>query len=750
LFCILVWMFAVEGNAQTPAIDWRTMPDTAYLPDQLQIKFTPQACRYFSSGDLPVEGRSGFGLPAVDSIWQYYGFLSYRKLVDIPLNLTKNPLLPEETDVLRWVRIQLPSAKMLKPALEALEALQLWIEKAEPVYRVALHEVPGVPFFEAQWLPDDSLFARQWHYHNLGQTGGLPDADIDLPEAWEIEKGHASVIVGVMDNGIDTNHLDLRPGLSPLRGYNFYNNRKELIPGNHGNHTAGTIGARNNNVLFVSGIAGGDGTQGSGVRLVSCQIFGVPNGSGGIENAFVWSAQNGVAISSNSWGYIQPGAYNESVLEAIDFFIENGGGTSLKNGLVIFSGGNSGDYSERWPGVYHKVIGVSGTNHSDVKSWFSTYHEKLDIAAPGGELNTSSGGPLVNGGRQGILSTIVQTASGGTGYLQGTSMAAPHVSGVAALAASHGRGRLSADDVKSILLTQTDEIDSYQDFIYRGKMGTGRLNAFKALKVTEQWVMQPVVEAPALFTASAQCNEILLGWNKFSPNDEVMVAVSTETNRGGLFGIPKGNYNTGDSILGGGRVVYKGAASQFIYNSTVEGATFYFKIWTVQSGAYSMGIIPNNPVTIGSSVANFEVTVNCFESAAISWQFASGCTNTEVMIAFSHSNDFGEPSGAYNIGDALGNATVIYAGNGQQFTHLLPAGADTQQLFYRIWPVKPGQVYGQYLSFEAATPAALKRAFTRNMGSDFILAGWEKMNALPVMFWWLGTQQGKLPNPKAT
>lgn len=652
----------------------------------------------------------------------------FQKLISIPIQPSKTGLDPLTTPVLRWIRVKLSSPKLLGPALERLAALREWVEVAEPVYRVELHGDDETPFFEGQWFPDDSLFVRQWHYHNTGQTGGTIDADIDLPEAWTIEKGHPSVVVGVLDNGIDTTHADLRGSLSPLRGYNFYNNQPELVPGNHGNHTSGTIAARNNNTAWVSGIAGGDGTAGSGVRLVSCQVFGVPSGSGGIENAFFWSAQNGVAISSNSWGYTQPGAFNQSVLDAIDFFIENGGGTVLKKGLVIFSGGNGNDYAQRWPGAYSKVIGVTATNHNDVRAWYSTYHEVLDIAAPGGETNTSSGGPVVNGGRQGILSTIVQ-AAGGVGYQQGSSMAAPHVSGVAALVASHGRGRLSADDVKSLLLTQTDEMDSKQDGLFRGRMGTGRLNAYKALQLTQQLMQQPVVQPPTQLGARVVCNEIELTWNKNNPGDRVMVAVSTEARRGGLFGIPQGSYTAGDTLLGGGRIIYTGTAGSFVYTAAQEGLTYYFKIWTIgPSGNYSMGIVPAGAVTVSSSLTWFDAAVQCYEHADLSWQYGAGCPRSAVLIAFNTSNDFGTPSGVYNPGDALGNARVIFSGTAQTYLHLLPPAGDSAALYYRIWPVKSNGSYGEPLSVQAHTPAALVRAYAGSTGTQSVQTNWEKQD----------------------
>lgn len=721
-----VWVCCIlMAQAQAPRLDWRTMPDSAFLPEMLQIRLTPAAFQQFGGRELPNIGSNGFGLPQLDSIWHVFGFASYQRLVDIPLQTFKIPLLPEENNVLRWVRIQLPNKKVLKPALEALEKCSSLVEYVEPVYRTETHHMAGVPFFNDPWIPNDSLFNRQWHYHNVGQTGGLVDADIDLPEAWQIEKGHPSVIVAVMDNGLDTLHPDLRPMLSPLRGYNFYAGNNLLVPGNHGNHVGGTIAARTNNTYDVSGIAGGDGSNGSGARLVSCQIFGVPNGSGGVENAFVWSAQNGVAISNNSWGYTVAGSYNQSVIDAIDFFIENGGGNVLRKGLVIFSAGNSSDYAERWPAVYHKVIGVTATNHRDVKAWYSTFHERMDIAAPGGEMNDFSGGPLVDNGRRGILSTVT-LPNGATGYQQGTSMAAPHVSGVAALIASHGRGRLSADDVKSILLTQSDEIDTYQAPMHRKRMGSGRLNAYKALQLTQSLMQLPEIAPPNFLQAKPVCGNILLSWQKHSPFDEVLIAVSTNADRGGLFGIPAGNLLLGDSLPGGGRVVYRGSASEFTFSAAVEGTSYYFKAWTVGASSYSLGVVPVSPVVPLSSVDEVKVAVDCFTQANLNWTFADGCSNTRVLIAFNTINDFGIPVGDYLPGDALGTANIIYQGNGTSFVHMLPMLPDSANLYYRVWAIKPEGLYTAPKMATSYTPAAIRSASAKNTLPTSVLTGWEK------------------------
>lgn len=722
LFCVT----APGLYAQNYGAMYHSAPASSYMPDVLQIRLTPAALQLLPNQNIPSQGNDLKAIPELAALWNQFSFISYKSVVTIPLRSEKGGLHPSENKVLRWVKIQLANPKALLPALDALQGLREWVEVAEPVYRVELYDDEKLPFFEAQWFPNDTMFARQWHYHNTGQTGGTPDADIDLPEAWAIERGHPEVVVAVMDNGVDTMHGDLRANLAAKRGYNFYNGQPQLVAGNHGNHTSGTIGAVNQNVSWVSGIAGGDGLPNSGIRLLSCQIFGVPAGSGGIEDAFVWSAQNGSAISSNSWGYVQPGMYNQSVLDAIDFFIDNGGGSVLRNGLVIFSGGNGGDYAQRWPGVYSRVIGVTATNHNDKKAWYSTYHENLDIAAPGGELNSFSGGPLVNGGRGGILSTIVQSA-GATGYMQGTSMAAPQVSGVAALVVSHGRGRLSADDVKSILLTQVDPINNLQDAFFQNRMGTGRLNAYKSVAKVQAMMSAPALMPPAQVRAQKVCNTILLNWQKNPATQNVLVAVSTNHARGGLFGIPSGNYAAGDSLPGGGLVIYRGGASSFQFSQPKEGVNYYFKVWSADAaGNYSMGIVTYPPIEGTSVIDTFMAKVNCYNTTALSWIPLEGCVSPKVLIAFNTTNNFGNPSGNYVPGAKLGASTVLYRGNAAEFLHTLSVQKDSVSLWYKLWPVFEDGSYGLPHTVEAFTPAALTSAYPLDIDTATIIVGWQR------------------------
>lgn len=722
LICGVICTTKVWG--QHIRCDWRTAPANAYAPDKIQVRFSAE---FFNRvGTLPDAGAAMFGIQELDSIFKRYGIKEYQKVVSGPQGPSKPIQTPQQQPVFRWVKFSINHAKLLKPMLEVLEQQKYWVEIAEPVYHIELYKDDN-PMFAEEWLPNDTLFKAQWHYHNTGQTGGTPDADIDMPEAWAIEKGHPSVVVAIMDNGLDTTHPDLRPNLWPRRGYNFVNNQAALIPGNHGNHVAGTIGAVSNNTTHVAGVAGGDGTTGTGIRLMSCQIFSASGNGGGVETALVYSADNGAAISHNSWGFSQPGVFNQSVLDAIDYFIENGGGGIMDKGLVIFSGGNRNEYTQFWPGVYHRVIGVSATTHRDTKAWYSTFHEKLDIAAPGGETNTTSGGSLVDGGRMGILSTIT-VANGSVGYQQGTSMAAPHVTGVAALIISQARGRVSADDVKSYLLLYTDPIEPLLSAQVKGRMGTGRLNAFNSIERTAAYVANTEVAAPANFAFTPLCDGVRLEWQNINPDFDVVLAVSSDFDKGGLFGIPSGNLAAGQLLPGGGRILYKGKAQSFDFKQAFPDSVYFFKIWTVNpQNRYSYGVVLPKGYAQSPALTNFAATGNCFSQINLTWSAQVGCPVPDVLIAVSNNNNFTEPNGQETVGSNLGpDATIIFKGNGSAFVYNPSNFPDAQNMVFRIWPYLSVGRLGTPITQNVTFPAAVTSFASSNSTISSIELNWAK------------------------
>ena len=372
---------------------------------------------------------------------------------------------------------------------------------------------------------DDPLLPQQWHYENDG-TVGDEGIDIDLFNAWTKTTGNSKVIVSVVDGGIDVNHEDIKdnlwineaelngePGVDDdgngyvddVNGYNFVYNGS-LTSHEHGTHVAGTISAVNNNGIGVAGVAGGDGT-GNGVRLMSCQIYDNRGGSGNTAAAIVYGADNGAIISQNSWGYTQPGFYEPEVYDAIKYFIAEAGryeGSPMKGGVVICAAGNTGKNEEHYPGAFPEVIAVGASGPTGYPAPYSTHGDWVDLTAPGGDQ-------AYYGVEGGVLSTL---PSNEYGFLQGTSMACPHASGVAALIASRfGGDKFTSSEIRKILISSTTP------FIYdsEGVMGSGDLNAATALIENEFKAPDAITDLSA---NEVFHNEVRLQWTVPKDDDD--------------------------------------------------------------------------------------------------------------------------------------------------------------------------------------------------------------------------------------
>lgn len=251
---------------------------------------------------------------------------------------------------------------------------------------------------------NDPYLSAQWHYNNNGSIkNSVKNADMGLYSAWKLETGKPNVIVSIVDGGIDVTHEDLvdnlwvnelelngEPGvdddgngyIDDVYGFNFVKNYGQIDIDNygHGTHVAGTVAARNNNGIGVAGVAGGDGTPESGVRLMSCQIFRNEGEGGNSSAAIKYGADNGAVISQNSWGYDDPGPgyIPRSLKEAIDYFIKYAGcdnegnqlpNSPMKGGVVIFAAGNDGKDYLAYPGAYEPTIAVSSMSPSWEKAY---------------------------------------------------------------------------------------------------------------------------------------------------------------------------------------------------------------------------------------------------------------------------------------------------------------------------------------------------------------------------------------------
>lgn len=359
-------------------------------------------------------------------------------------------------------------------------------EKVLAPYAVQAY-TPGISTRDV--LPfNDPMLNDQWHYNNTGQSG-FADADINLFEAWTQTTGANNIVVSIHDQGVDVNHNDLKANvwvnqaefngvanvdddgngyIDDINGYNFEKNKGAVDPQYHGTHVAGTIAAVNNNGIGVSGVAGGNGT-GNGVKVMSLQIFG----GAAVEKSFVYAANNGAVISQNSWGYSSPGFFDQSVLDAIDYFEAEAGdfvGSPMKGGIVIFASGNSNYDGDWYPGYKSNTLAVSAVGPEWKKASYSNYGNWIELSAPGGDFDYNT--------RSGVLSTIPNNQYA---YLEGTSMACPHVSGIAALALANRTHQLTNDELWNKLVTGVTSIEEHNPD-YQGLLGSGSIDAALAIR----------------------------------------------------------------------------------------------------------------------------------------------------------------------------------------------------------------------------------------------------------------------------
>lgn len=552
-------------RGERPPIDLSTVPAEAYEKGIIHIKFRREMTKHLDTTPIvhAADGSVQFGLAGVDNLNRTYHAKKSRLLFSGKNDLKEFSARHRSWGFHLWHKLELDSNADIKKIISDYQNMPE-IEMAEPEFKKTL-----------LWMPNDSMFSKQWHYHNTGQNGGTPGCDIHLPEAWDIEKGSPNVTVAVIDGGIKYDHADIAPNMWRSRGYNFVNNSPTIVPFFHSTHVAGTIAAVTNNSLGVSGIAGGSGS-GDGVRLMSCQVFTATT-SGGFAQAFTYAADSGAAIAQNSWGYTTVGVYEQSVLDAIDYFNQNGGGSVLGGGITIFAAGNSNASGQWYPGCYSRVVAVAATNNNDVRSNYSNYDTWVALSAPGGEM-TSATDP------KGVFSTYTSSPDTLYAFLQGTSMACPHVSGVAALVLSYAPGKLASSDLKEILVSSTDNIDA-KNSTYAGKLGSGRVNAYKALLATQPYLSG--VSSPVAFSASISGpNQVTLAWQKNAANNNVLVAWNSMPN----FGTPAPGtvYSAGQSIPNGGTMLYNGSTTSFSHTGLTAGATYYYKAWSVNgSNLYS-------------------------------------------------------------------------------------------------------------------------------------------------------------------
>ncbi len=500
-FTMVLTMFLVLGFAQVKVAQV-TQPDPAqipsfvgYAPNKIVVKLSDDFLRKVDSRLL---ARGKFGIPALDKVLQTYD--ASRILKQFP-NAVKKVYKGRVINLAAWHKVYFRGEVDVEAIVRQLKAIPGVVD-AQPI---GIHTVYAVP--------NDPNYPDQWHLNNSN------DADIDAPEAWDIETGNSQIIAAILDTGVRYYHKDLgganasasNPGaargnmwinqaelngtagvdddgngfVDDWIGWDFVENESSCWSGEdcsgqdndprdfngHGTHVAGIIGAINNNGYAVASTAGGweNGSQsvtGNGVRLMALRIgwsgrfliFEVGYVSMDYAaQAFYYAADNGARLANCSWGSSNSGGLGD----AIDYFLASGG-------LIFKAAGNDDLDDPDYMGNRDDIINVAATDANDCKADFSNYGAWVDISAPGDN----------------IYSTYHDNNDPDNDYvasLSGTSMASPLALSVAALIWSK-HPDWSADQVKQQLFNTADDIESLScNSAYVGKLGAGRVNAFNAV-----------------------------------------------------------------------------------------------------------------------------------------------------------------------------------------------------------------------------------------------------------------------------
>jgi subtilisin family serine protease len=349
-----------------------------------------------------------------------------------------------------YYTLGLPAGKDIFEAIEEFNARD----------DVLFAEPSNVGYYDALYVPNDPDFSKQWYLHNTGQTGGTPDSDVDAPEAWNVERGDPAVALAIIDTGVDLDHQDIQNNILPRpanEDWDFAD--PDLIPEagplsweNHGTHCAGIAAAVDNNAGIV-GLA-----PGCSILPIRIDLHGGAYQNRADAINFVTSIAHRFehVVMSCSWR-------TSGSVAAIQNAISNANNNNI---LVCFAAGNANantDVTPQYPGAMPEVLSVAATDHRDVKASFSNYGSTVDVSAPGVD----------------IYATVPDDKYES---MDGTSMACPLVAALAGLVWSRDP-TLTNQEVRAIIEATCDNIDAVNPN-YVGKLGKGRINAFKALQKT--------------------------------------------------------------------------------------------------------------------------------------------------------------------------------------------------------------------------------------------------------------------------
>lgn len=514
-------------------------------------------------------------------------------------------------------RIKLPQGMTVEDAIRTYENLPE-VEYAEPNYIVK----------KAETIPDDPYFNNQWALHNTGQSidgfSGTPDADIDAPEAWTCT-GNAGIVVAIVDTGVDYNHPDLKDNIwinsgetcndgldndgngyvDDCTGWDFVNNDNDPMDDDvdgHGTHVAGIIGAAGNNGEGVSGVNWS-------VKIMPLKFLD-SKGSGTLYDAIEaikYAVKMGARVINASYTYPQ------ACVKITPSLIERDAIKAAGDAGVLFiaAAGNYGCNNDQTPfyPASHKlqnIISVTASDMNDKRPWWSNYGARsVHVTSPG----------------LSIYSTVRTDLKGynniyGYDFMSGTSMAAPHVSGLSALLMDCKD--LTHLEVRELILTTVDQKNDFIDKTISG----GRINAFNAMN-------SPLIPVrPSGLEASISLNSVILKWQDNSSFEDGFKVERKDGSESSYYEIATVQSN----------------ANTYIDQdaSLVEGRIYYYRLRAYNSNGYSLysneagiSIPPNAP-------SGLKATAISSSEVRLTWQDNSSVENGYVIERRSESGSWSQ------------------------------------------------------------------------------------------------------------
>ncbi len=548
-------------------------PELAYEEGVLLVKFTPEVTTMLEEAGITRTAVSRSGSLQLDEVLALVGGYALERV--FPYNAKSEERTRacglHQWFVVRFSEDF--TAEEVANRLSALGEVQrvnfnhrikrAYSGNAKPLTPKALERIAA-----SRGVVNDPLFSVQWNLVNRGDlflkdglVKSIAGADVQCEAAWNITRGNEEIIVAVLDEGVFVEHPDLKANIwvnedevagseldndgngyvGDIHGYNFIKNMPTITwndynDSGHGTHVAGVIAAMNDNDEGIGSIAGGSASK-LGVKIMSCQLFsGLTSGSSlQVVRAVKYAADNGAVVLQCSWGFTSGAAniydwgaagpatqeefeaYAPLEKAALDYFVHHAGSPNgpIDGGIAVFAAGNESAPMAGYPGADPNYISVAGTAADYTAAVYTNYGTGTDISAPGGDQDYyyEYVDDEHNYGELGcILSTLPYHVSAtGYGYMEGTSMACPHVSGVVALALSSladERKQIKAKELQELLMQTATPIDSYQSgqkkyfrYVadvgpirpmtmnlndYRGGMGAGQVNAVLLLQALSQ------------------------------------------------------------------------------------------------------------------------------------------------------------------------------------------------------------------------------------------------------------------------